>query len=47
MDLNLNEEQQMIQDAARRFAESELAPVAEKKWTRAKIGISCWGIVVS
>lgn len=30
MDLNLNEEQQMIQDAARRFAESELAPVAEK-----------------
>ncbi|MBN0987070.1 acyl-CoA dehydrogenase family protein [Amphritea pacifica] len=30
MDLNLTEEQQMIQDAARRFAESELAPVAEQ-----------------
>ena len=30
MDLNLTEEQQMIQDAARRFAESELAPMAEK-----------------
>lgn len=30
MDLNLTEEQQMIQDAARRYAESELAPTAEQ-----------------
>jgi len=30
MDLNLTEEQSMIQDMARRFAEAELAPVAEQ-----------------
>lgn len=30
MNLNLTEEQQMIQDAARRYAESELAPTAEQ-----------------
>ncbi len=30
MDLNLTEEQQMIQDVARRFAETEVAPAAEK-----------------
>ncbi|MDO6562290.1 acyl-CoA dehydrogenase family protein [Amphritea sp. 1_MG-2023] len=30
MDLNLTEEQHMIQDAARRYAESELAPTAEQ-----------------
>lgn len=30
MDLNLTEEQQMIQDAARRYAETALAPVAEQ-----------------
>ena len=30
MDLNLTEEQQMIQDVARRFAETEVAPAAEQ-----------------
>ncbi|PIE20621.1 MAG: acyl-CoA dehydrogenase [Neptuniibacter caesariensis] len=30
MDLSLTEEQQLIQDTAKRFAETELAPVAEK-----------------
>ncbi|MGB0467011.1 MAG: acyl-CoA dehydrogenase family protein [Pontibacterium sp.] len=30
MDLSLTEEQQLIQDTAKRFAEAELAPVAEK-----------------
>ena len=30
MNLNLSEDQQMIQNVAGRFAESELAPLAEK-----------------
>ncbi len=30
MDLSLTEEQQLIQDTAKRFAEAELAPIAEK-----------------
>ena len=30
MDLSLNEDQAMIQDMARKFAQTELAPVAEK-----------------